>query len=95
MTNLKTCYGSWEPANGISMMGRGVSVGGIGVMHLGGALKPSSSALIWPSPALDFLKCLMENYSYTGWKFPVDKNNFLVNSQGLRVQGYGVVMERW
>jgi flagellar hook protein FlgE len=79
--------------NGISMMGRGVSVGGIGVMHLGGALKPSGSALDMAISGTGFYEVSDgENYSYTrDGSFHVDKDNYLVNNQGMRVQGYGVV----
>jgi len=79
--------------NGLSMLGRGVGVGGIGVQHLGGTLKSSNSALDMAVSGTGFYQMYDgEKYFYSrNGEFHVDKDNFLVNNQGLRVQGYGVV----
>jgi flagellar hook protein FlgE len=79
--------------NGLSMLGRGVSVGGIGVMHDGGSLKGSSSALDMAISGTGFYQLSDgEQFTYSrAGEFHVDKDSYLVNAQGLRVQGYGVV----
>jgi flagellar hook protein FlgE len=79
--------------NGVSQLGRGVSVAGIAVNFNPGSLESSSSALDVGIGGKGFFQVHDgTNYLYTrNGSFHVDKDNYLVSGAGMRVQGYGVV----